>query len=560
MERTIPDKETINIEFKSDKTRYPDAELFEAVVAFSNTDGGVIYLGVENDGEVTGVHPSHSNPETLGAYIANNTVPPVSVRAEIIEDIFPVLKITVPKSSSGITSTASGKILRRRLKADGEPENTPMYSPEIMSRLGELRAVDYSATVIHEATLDDIDKIELENLRHIIQSYNGEKALLELSDQDLLKALGFVRDLNDVARPTIAGLLMCGKVESLFRFVPTHKSSFQVTEGTSVRNNVDFVFPVLSSIEKLNDYISVRNEDHELEVGLFRMSIPDFDKRAVREALVNAFSHRDYSKMGRVRVELSDDGLTIANPGGFIEGININNLLSAEPQGRNPLLADALKRVGLAEKTGRGIDRIFEGSLLYGKALPDYSLSTSVNVSLFIPKSNVDTELAAMIANEQNRIGRALPINTLIVLNTLRDMPKSNIKEIADTAHLLESAVKVTLDRSISAGLVEGFGTGRGKTYMLSHNVFKNKSDTIGYVRQRDIDEVRYKELILNLAERSDFISNSDIRSLLHVESNKAYLLLKELSTEGKLIPVNKGRYSKYRLAAKVNGDNHEEQ
>lgn len=122
MERTIPDKETINIEFKSDKTRYPDAELFEAVVAFSNTDGGVIYLGVENDGEVTGVHPSHSNPETLGAYIANNTVPPVSVRAEIIEDTFPVLKITVPKSSSGITSTASGKILRRRLKADGEPE------------------------------------------------------------------------------------------------------------------------------------------------------------------------------------------------------------------------------------------------------------------------------------------------------------------------------------------------------------------------------------------------------------------------------------------------------
>lgn len=87
LERAIPSKETINIEFKSDKKKYPDAELFEAVVAFANTDGGVIYLGVENNGEVTGVHPSHSNPETLGAYIANNTVPPVSVRAEIIEDI-----------------------------------------------------------------------------------------------------------------------------------------------------------------------------------------------------------------------------------------------------------------------------------------------------------------------------------------------------------------------------------------------------------------------------------------------------------------------------------------
>ena len=84
--------------------------------------------------------------------------------------------------------------------------------------------------------------------------------------------------------------------------------------------------------------------------------------------------------MGRVRVAVEDDGLTVANPGGFIEGITLENLLTAEPHGRNPLLADALKRVGLAEKTGRGIDRIFEGSLIYGRALPDYSKTTSTTV------------------------------------------------------------------------------------------------------------------------------------------------------------------------------------
>lgn len=92
----------------------------------------------------------------------------------------------------------------------------------------------------------------------------------------------------------------------------------------------------------------------------------------------------DYSKMGRVCVAISDEGLTIANPGGFIEGVSIKNLLTAEPHGRNPQLADALKRIGLAERTGRGIDRIFEGSLVYGNPLPDYSDSTPVTVSLFI--------------------------------------------------------------------------------------------------------------------------------------------------------------------------------
>ena len=87
--------------------------------------------------------------------------------------------------------------------------------------------------------------------------------------------------------------------------------------------------------------------------------------------------------MGRVRVALSDDGLTIANPGGFIEGVSIKNLLTAEPHGRNPLLADILKRIGLAERTGRGIDRIFEGSLIFGRPLPDYSATTSVTVTLY---------------------------------------------------------------------------------------------------------------------------------------------------------------------------------
>lgn len=83
----LPKKETLIVEFKSDRKKYPDSEIFDAVVAFANTDGGDLYLGVEDSGEVTGVHKQHSNPVTLSAYIANNTIPPVSIRAEIIEDV-----------------------------------------------------------------------------------------------------------------------------------------------------------------------------------------------------------------------------------------------------------------------------------------------------------------------------------------------------------------------------------------------------------------------------------------------------------------------------------------
>ena len=347
----LPEKETLTIEFKSDRNKLSDSEIFEAVVAFANTEGGDLYIGIEDNGQITGIHKAHENITTVNAFIANNTVPPVSVRTEIIDDKKPVLKISVPKTYSGITATISGKTLYRRLKANGEPENVPMYPQMFATRLSDLRLLDYSAMPLYQSSIEDFDVLEVERLKQLIVLYNGDKSLLELVNEDLYKALGLVREQNNILYPTITGILMVGKVDAIKRYVPTHSAVFQVLEGTVVRNNDDYVLPLLQTIERLNSSIEIRNPEEEVEIGLFRMSIPEFDKRAIREALVNAFSHRDYTKMGRVRVTISDDGLTIANPGGFIEGVSINNLLAAEPHGRNPLLADVLQRIGLAERT-----------------------------------------------------------------------------------------------------------------------------------------------------------------------------------------------------------------
>lgn len=549
MHRIIPDRETLTVEFKSDRPKkLQDSDIFDAVVAFANTDGGDLYLGVEDNGEITGVHQEHANPIALSAYIANNTVPPVSVRTEIVDETEPVLRISVPKSYGGIIATSSGRIMRRRMKHDNTPENIPMYPTEIATRLSDLRLLDYSAMVVVESSIDDIDALEIERLRKDILAYDGDKTLLDLENKELLMALGFAREQNNVLYPTIAGILMVGKESSIARFVPTAKASFQVLEGTRVRVNEDYCLPILALFDRLAAHLDVWNPEQEIEMGLFRMPAPEFNKRAIREAIVNAFSHRDYSKMGRVRIAVMDEGLTIANPGGFIEGVTIDNLLNAEPHGRNPLLADALKRVGLAEKTGRGIDRIFEGSLIYGRALPDYTQSTSAYVSLFIPRSKPDVQIAKIIADEQNRLGRPLPLNTLLVLNALRDMPRSDAKQLAAALRLPEAMVRIVLDKTIEQGLVEAYGAGRGRNYMLSHAIYKDRSKMAGYVRQRDIDESRFEELILNLARANEFISRADVVNLLHVKPPKAYNLLRTLVNRGELEPINKGHYAKYRL------------
>lgn len=543
----LPKKESLTVEFKSDRKKLSNVDIFEAVVAFANTEGGDLYLGIEDNGEVSGVHKAHENPTTVSAFIANNTVPPVAVRAEIVEDVLPVLKISVPKSYSGITATISGKTLHRQIKANGEPENVPMYPTTFATRLSDLRLLDYSAMPLLQSSIKEFDSIEVERLRQLISTYNGEKNLLDLGDEDLFKALGLVREQNGTLYPTVTGILLIGKVEAIKRHIPTHAAVFQVLEGTEVRTNDDYILPMLQIIERLNNGIETRNPEVEIEMGLFRLSIPEFDKRAIREALVNAFSHRDYSKMGRVRVTINDEGLTIANPGGFIEGVSINNLLTAEPHGRNPQLADALKRIGLAERTGRGIDRIFEGSLIFGRPLPDYSASTSVTVSLFIQRSKPDRQIAQLVSNEQNRLGRPLSINTLLVLNTLKDIPKSTITQIAEAINISETTIKGILDTSIETGLVEGFGNGKNRTYILSPKVYRTQAERIGYVRQVDIDETRYPELIINLAKNTAFVSRADVVQLLHVSPSKAYNLLKKQVEQGQLEPVNKGHYAKYR-------------
>jgi ATP-dependent DNA helicase RecG len=129
----------------------------------------------------------------------------------------------------------------------------------------------------------------------------------------------------------------------------------------------------------------------------------------------------------------------------------------------------------------------------------------------------------------------------------LKDMPRSKVTEIAEAANLSEIATKAILDASIECGIVDIYGSGRNRTYILSPKVYSTKSKRIGYVRQVDIDETRYPELIINLAKTNDFISRADVVQLLHVDNNKAYRLLKGLAEQGVLEPVNKGRYAKYR-------------
>ena len=250
-----------------------------------------------------------------------------------------------------------------------------------------------------------------------------------------------------------------------------------------------------------------------------------------------------------IRVAIEDEGLTISSPGGFVEGVNLKNLLTVEPRGRNQVLADALKRIGLAEKTGRGIDRIFEGSIIYGRPLPDYSETTNTYVKLFIQRAEPDLAFTKMISNEENRLGRSLPINSLLILSSLQNQRRLTLQEIAEVTNISDARAKANVEKLVEAGLVEATGTNKSRAYILSSKVYKSQDNMVGYVRQKGIDSVKYEAWIMELAQKQNGrITRDNVVELLNVTPSQAYRLLKKLTDKGVFRLVGSGRAAYYEM------------
>ena len=532
--------ETLTVEFKSDVKGLSDRDLVAAVVAMVNTEGGLILLGVEDDGTVTGVQPSHQDVAGLVALIVNRTRPSVAVRAEIFDwGNKKILNIKAPKSR-GIVSTSDGLLLRRRLMASGRPEAVPFYPHEFMQRQSDMGLVDPSAIPLTSLTLEALNPLERQRVREAIRRYGGDTFLLPLADEELDGALGLVTNVEGILRPTVSGLLMLGRAEILRQHLPAHEIAFQVLEGTDVRANEFFRKPLLQTFEEVELLFKARIDEQEIQVGLFRVPIPNYDRRAFREAFINALVHRDYSRLGAVHVRMDEDGMTLSSPGGFIEGITLNNLLVVAPRSRNPLLADVVKRIGLAERTGRGIDRIYEGMLRYGRPAPDYAMSDSSSVVLILQKSDADTDFLEMILRHEEQTGSAMPIDSLIILSRLRHERRLTTADLVADTQKTEQAARMALEKLAEAGLVEAHGTGRGRTYTLSAEVYLRSGQKAAYVRQAGFDNIQQTQMVLSYIDKHGSIKRSEAAELCRIGGHQAYRLLKSLEQD--CLIVQKGQ------------------
>jgi ATP-dependent DNA helicase RecG len=443
--------ESLDIEFKGEeRSPLSDDELVEAVVCLANRSADTpawLLIGVEDDGRITGSRPRHesgrTDPVRLAALIANRTRPSLTPRIEVVpcqgKD---VIVVEVPPQSTPVATT-SGRYLRRALGGDGRPRCLPMFFHEMHARQADRGAEDYSALVIPDASWDDLDPLEFERFRRSIREHRaGDQSLMALPDLELAKALGAVEANGQVRSIRVLGLLLFGKEDSLRRFLPTHEAAFQVLRGQTIEVNDFFRWPLLRLMEALEQWFAARNREQELLVGMLRVAVPDYPPAAFREALANALIHRDYTRLGAVHLQWHDDCLEISNPGGFPEGVRLDNLLVTAPHPRNPLLADAFKRAGIVERTARGIDTIFYEQLRNGRPAPSYDRSNESGVVVVLPGGQANLHFVRLVV-EEARAGRDLRLDELLLLNALWQDRRLTTEEAARLTQKPESDARV---------------------------------------------------------------------------------------------------------------------
>ena len=551
--------EQFEVEFKGEE-REPlsDAALVETVVCLANGRGGVVLVGVEDDGRVTGARPRHgsyTDVRRLAALVGNQTVPSCPVTCGTVTlDGRDVLVVEVPPGRP-ITSTSGGVYRRRAIDARGRPQCLPLLYHEMLSREGDRGQRDPSAAVVPGVGWDDLDPLEFERLRQTIARNPGraDATLVGLSEVELVKALGLGEGGDRIERVRLAGLLLLGREEVLRRTIPTHEVAFQVLSGTRVAVNDFFRWPLIRVSQELGARFDARNEEREIAVGPVRVGIPDYSPTGFREAVHNALVHRDYARLGAVHVQWRDTEVEVSNPGGLVEGVRVDTILTATPRARNPVLADAFKRIGLVERTGRGVDTIFEGQLRYGRPAPDYSLSTGQGVQVILPGGPANLALARFII-ERDSPARPVTLDDMLVVNAVERERRIDAPTASRLLQKSEASARAVLERLVEAGTLEARGERPHRIYRFSGATYAALGQRAAHVRALGFEPFQQEQMVLQYVRAHGRITRGEVADLCQVTDDQAKRLLRRLVRRGNLASHGATKGAWYGLAPKYSG------
>lgn len=541
-EKILKQGESIHTEFKSwikaSNMRERIALAVDELIALANAKGGTVYLGVEDNGEVTGCTGNY-DLQNIVESIYDKTRPGLFTEIEELEyEGKKVISLSV--EADGITyATTDGRCLRRLGK-----NSKPYYPDEMSNRYSTVQTPDFSGQIIVESTEDDINKLEIYKLKEKLKARDPESTLSQMDDMSFLNDLGLVKYDEGNLKLTIAGLLFVGKEKSIHRLLPQaeviylHYSEDNLEEYDA---RLDMKLPIISIIDRLSEKIQDSNRIVNVQVGLFRLEIVDFTLKVFQEALLNALAHRDYQNQGSIYVKHYPDKVVIENPGGFPEGITQNNIITHPSVPRNKLIAETLQRLKYVQRTGQGVDIIYRDMVSSGKPYPEYR-SYSDAVSLTMYSGIDDIEFVKFIAEEQNSRQRNFSLAELMILRFLMDNRRISLSVAMNLVQGTRDIAQKSLNNLIKEQLIEV----TGREYMLTARMYDAVKSTVEYTKDKSIQYIKAKEMIMEYIESNESITNEKIRELCGFTKQQARNTLDKMRKEQLVELLGKGRSSKY--------------
>ncbi len=403
------------------------ARIAENMVAFANTEGGVIIVGHEAGGSPVGAPAENSDIDRVLRLAEGLYNPPVVVEhweevtrelseprvdtatgghaqaAVAIPDSAPVYAIRVPRSTE-LHAMADGRVLIRSGKV-----NRPLGGQEIQRLASAKNTGDFETEAVPGATIEDFS-------RSMIDEYLEKRAerTKRPHSGEVNRMLAEIGAVTADGKPTVCGLLLFSEYPQ--RWLPQSGVVFAKFVGTTPRGESglagytrreELTGPVPRLVEATWNLVWSEMAISAVVKGLEREETFEYPQFAVREALVNAICHRDYRLRGRrIEVRMFSDRLEVISPGGLPGFITVENIKD-EHFSRNPRLVGGLFHWGYIEELGLGIDRMIEVMEQAGHSPPKFD-ARPYSFAVALHNERAQPELPEWSRNTNHRQARAL--------------------------------------------------------------------------------------------------------------------------------------------------------
>lgn len=541
LEALLLQAENEHLEFKKAANTFNLDALYGYAVALANESGGKLILGVGDElpHRITGTKAFEGELEKVKQQLLQK----IHIRVEVAEVSHPqgrVLVFEIPSRPRGRPLHMDGRYLMR----SGE-SLVAMTIDQIQSIINEA-GPDFSAEVCRDAVWDDLDPECIEEFRRRWMKKTGNQNIGGMSREQALADAELVFD----GRVTYAALILFGKRAALGRLLGQAELVFEYRANDltgPAQHRVEFRQGFFGFYDKLWDLIELRNTVQHYQDGLFVWDIKTFNEQAIREAILNAISHRDYRSGASVFVRQYPERIEITNPGGPPEGITLENILWQQNP-RNRRLAEAFAKCGLVERSGQGMNRIFEACIRESKGDPDFRHTDEKNFWLTLHGTIQQPEFLRVLEKIGSERLLSFTTEDFIVIQSVyanRPIPDRHAPVVA---------------RLLEEGLLERSAAGTNRL-LLSRKLYAAIGKKGVHTKNAGLDRETNKALLFKHIQRAkeEGARLEEMRQVLpFLDRGPIQVLLRELRDEGKIHLHGNTRAGKWYPGPVVEGCHHE--